>query len=71
MSIDDTERQAGSRTGSNDRLRHAIDTGDSNDKVAASDPSQAPLSTDDEASEGHDEDGLRVARQANKAPGSQ
>jgi hypothetical protein len=32
-----------------DQLRHAIDTGSTGSKVAASDPSAAPLGTDDEA----------------------
>lgn len=46
------------------RLRKQIDSGLTGDKVAASDPAMAPLGTDNEAAEGHDEDGLAVARRA-------
>jgi hypothetical protein len=45
------------------RERHAIDQGRKNDKVAASDPATAPLGTDDEAAQGHDEAGLKTARE--------
>jgi hypothetical protein len=46
------------------RLREQIDSGLTGDKVAASDPAMAPLGTDNEAAEGHDEEGLAVARRA-------
>ncbi len=53
-----------SKTSEAARLRHETDTGKTGDKVAASDPAMSPLGTDDEASEGHDEEGLRTARAA-------
>ncbi len=46
------------------RLRDQIDSGLSGDKVGAPDPAMAPLGTDNEAAEGHDEDGLAIARRA-------
>jgi hypothetical protein len=46
------------------RLRNQIDSGLTGDKVAASDPAMVPLGTDNEAAEGHDEEGLAVARRA-------
>jgi hypothetical protein len=45
------------------RERHAIDQGRRDDKVAAPDPATAPLGTDDEAAQGHDEAGLKTARE--------
>lgn len=51
-------------SGANDRLRRRIDSGMTGDKVCAQDPAAAPLGTDDEAAQGHDEDGLRIAREA-------
>ena len=54
--------------GADERLRHRIDSGQTGDKVASPDPAMAPLGTDDEAAEGHDEDGLRVAREAASRP---
>jgi hypothetical protein len=50
------------------RLRDRIDSGLTGDKVAASDPAMAPLGTDNEAAEGHDEEGLAVARRAARRP---
>jgi hypothetical protein len=47
-----------------ERLRHKIDTGKTGDKVGVPDPAASPLGTDDEASQVHDEEGLKVARQA-------
>jgi hypothetical protein len=47
-----------------DRLRAAIDRGQMRDKVAVSDPAASPLGTDDEASQLHDEEGLKIARAA-------
>lgn len=52
----------------NARLRNAIDKGETKDKVAAVDPAMAPLGTDDEAAQLHDEEGLRIARAAKKPP---
>ena len=46
------------------RLRDKIDSGHTGDKTAASDPAMAPLGTDNEAADGHDEEGLAVARRA-------
>jgi hypothetical protein len=43
--------------------RNAIDHGRRDDKVAATDPATAPLGTDDEAAQGHDEAGLKTARE--------
>jgi hypothetical protein len=43
--------------------RNAIDHGRTDDKVAAADPATAPLGTDDEAAQGHDEAGLKTARE--------
>ncbi len=43
--------------------RDAIDAGRRDDKVAAPDPATAPLGTDDEAAQGHDEAGLKTARE--------
>ncbi len=50
------------------RLRNKIDAGQTDDKVAASDPAMAPLGTDNEAADGHDEEGLAVARRAPQPP---
>ena len=53
--------------GSNvEQLRRAIDSGDLKDKVAMTDPSMAPLGSDDEAAVLHDEKGLRAAREQEK-----
>ena len=46
------------------RLRDKIDSGVTGDKVAAPDPAMAPLGTDNEAADGHDEEGLAIARRA-------
>ena len=45
-------------SGAYERLRHRIDLGKTHDKVGA------PLGTDAEAGAGHDEQGLRTARNA-------
>jgi hypothetical protein len=51
--------------------RGRIDKGRIGDKVAAPDPAASPLGTDEEAGAAHDEDGLRIAREATrKAPGT-
>jgi hypothetical protein len=50
------------------RLRDKIDSGQTNDKVAALDPAMAPLGTDNEAADEHDEEGLAVARRAPQPP---
>jgi hypothetical protein len=55
-------------SGAAERLRHKIDSGQTGDKVGNPDPAMAPLGTDDEAAQGHDEEGLRVARQAASRP---
>jgi hypothetical protein len=47
-----------------ERLRRQIDAGKTGDKVGVPDPAASPLGTDAEASQGHDEEGLRIARQA-------
>ncbi|MBV9783455.1 MAG: hypothetical protein JO264_06510 [Acidisphaera sp.] len=52
------------------RLRDAIDRGRTGDKVKADDPAAAPLGTDAEAGSSHDEEGLRVAREAGRKPPS-
>jgi len=56
------------RAGANQRLRDEIDSGKTGDKVGVVDPAMAPLGTDDEAGAMHDEEGLRVAREASKRP---
>lgn len=43
--------------------RGAIDSGREHDKIAMTDPAMAPLGSDDEAAEPHDEEGLRIARE--------
>jgi hypothetical protein len=53
---------AGPRTP--EELRAAIDSGKTGDKVALTDPAAAPLGSDDEAADLHDEQGLATARQA-------
>jgi hypothetical protein len=45
-----------------EQLRGAIDSGKTGDKIAMTDPAAAPLGSDDEAAEGHDEEGLATAR---------
>ena len=55
-----------SKTSKLERLRHKIDTGKTGDKVGVPDPAASPLGTDAEAGEAHDEEGLRIARQANQ-----
>jgi hypothetical protein len=45
-----------------ERLRRRIDSGQTGDKIAMTDPAAAPLGSDDEAAELHDERGLAVAR---------
>ncbi len=67
----DATPEAPHPTGQAARERHAIDTGRTDDKVAASDPAMSPLGTDDEAAQGHDEAGLATARNASKpSPGA-
>lgn len=51
-----------------DRLRDAIDHGKTKDKVAVADPAASPLGTDSEASQPHDEEGLKTARAAKPPP---
>jgi hypothetical protein len=48
----------------NEQLRGAIDSGKTGDKTAMTDPASAPLGSDDEAADLHDEEGLATARQA-------
>jgi hypothetical protein len=48
----------------NEQLRAAIDSGRTGDKVAVTDPAMAPLGSDDEAGDLHDEKGLATARRA-------
>ncbi len=55
-----------SQTSQAERLRSKIDSGKTRDKVGVEDPAMSPLGTDDEAGQGHDEEGLRIARQAPK-----
>lgn len=50
----------------NERLRASIDSGRTGDKVAMTDPAMAPLGSDDEAGDLHDEKGLATARQAGR-----
>ena len=57
---------AASKTSMAERLRNKIDSGKTRDKVGAPDPAMSPLGTDEEAAQGHDEEGLRIARQAPK-----
>jgi hypothetical protein len=45
-----------------EQLRGQIDSGRTGDKIAVMDPAAAPLGSDDEAAEPHDEEGLAVAR---------
>lgn len=47
-----------------EQLQGAIDSGKTHDKVAVVDPAAAPLGSDDEAADLHDEEGLATARQA-------
>jgi hypothetical protein len=42
--------------------------GRTKDKVKAFDPAMSPLGTDEEAASPHDEEGLRVAREASGKP---
>jgi hypothetical protein len=48
----------------NEQLRRAIDSGKTGDKTAMTDPAAAPLGSDDEAADLHDETGLAIARRA-------
>ena len=48
----------------NEQLRAAIDSGRTHDKIAMTDPAMAPLGSDDEAGDLHDEKGLATARRA-------
>jgi hypothetical protein len=53
-----------------DQLRARIDSGRTGDKVNVSDPAACPLGTDAESGSPHDEEGLRVAREAGqRSPG--
>jgi hypothetical protein len=45
-----------------EQLRGQIDSGRTHDKIAVTDPAAAPLGSDDEAAQPHDEEGLAVAR---------
>jgi hypothetical protein len=45
-----------------EQLRRMIDSGTMGDKIPMSDPAAAPLGSDDEAADLHDEEGLAVAR---------
>lgn len=56
------------KTGATQRLRDQIDSGRTGDKIAVPDPAMAPLGTDAEAAEAHDEEGLRIAREAGSRP---
>jgi hypothetical protein len=56
------------KMGASLRERHDIDSGKTGDKVGHPDPAMAPLGTDDEAGDLHDEDGLRIAREAGSRP---
>lgn len=51
-----------------EQVRHAIDTGQTRDKVAVPDPAASPLGTDAEAGALHDEEGLKIARAAKPPP---
>ena len=55
--------------GTPEQVRGAINSGHTGDKVAMNDPAASPLGSDDEASDTHDEDGLRTAREAAEAAG--
>jgi hypothetical protein len=46
-----------------EQLRRVIDSGETRDKIAVTDPAAAPLGSDDEAGALHDAQGLAVARQ--------
>jgi hypothetical protein len=48
------------------RSRGKTDSGRIEDKVKAFDPAMSPLGTDEEAASPHDEEGLRVAREASR-----
>jgi len=51
-----------------EQVRGAINSGHTGDKVAMNDPAAAPLGSDAEASDSHDEGGLRTAREAAQKP---
>jgi hypothetical protein len=51
-----------------ERTREKIDSGQTGDKVKAFDPAMSPMGTDEEAGSPHDEDGLRIAREAGQRP---
>lgn len=53
-----------------EQVRGAIDSGRTHDKIAATDPAAAPLGSDAEAGQPHDEAGLKTARQAQARTGS-
>lgn len=52
-----------------EQLRGAIDSGRTGEKIAVVDPAAAPLGSDDEAAQGHDEAGLATARRQSTQPG--
>ncbi len=52
------------KTSTAERPRREIDSGRTGDKVGVSDPAASPVGTDSEAAEAHDEEELRIARQA-------
>ncbi|HJS84359.1 MAG TPA: hypothetical protein VJ779_02750 [Acetobacteraceae bacterium] len=66
MSADRPGSPATSEASKAARLRREIDAGRTGDKVGAPDPAASPLGTDAEAGAGHDEEGLRIARQAHR-----
>jgi len=57
--------------GTEARLRAKIDAGETGDKTPASDPAASPLGADNEAAEGHDEEGLATARRASGSASKQ
>jgi len=49
-----------------EQLRGQIDSGRTHDKIAVADPAAAPLGSDDEAAQPHDEEGLAEARRRSR-----
>ena len=68
-----SKQSAGGQTSGEkaDRLRAKIDSGKTGDKVKVLDPAASPLGTDAEAGSPHDEEGLRIAREAGQRPPGQ
>jgi hypothetical protein len=52
------------------KVRAKIDSGKTGDKIKVSDPAASPLGTDAEAGSPHDEEGLKIAREASRKPSS-